>query len=78
MKTSHDHYSRKLFEINANWTHLTGIQGWRHYRVAAIRHSSSQTERECEMMSVCDRKVRFWLRRSELKQDPEWQPGWLP
>lgn len=66
----------KAFEINAPWTALAPVEGWRHYRIAGRRRSDQGLT--LEMMAVCDREVRFWLSRQSLIEDLNWQTGWLP
>lgn len=67
-------YSRKLFDINSNWTSLTRRQDWTHYRISGRRKGNSGLE--LEMMAVCDREIRFWISLDELKNAKLWQPGW--
>ena len=67
--------SKKSFEINANWTHIKGIHGWRHYRISSLRKDN--TSGEIEVMSICERGVRFWLSKNELNFGGEWSPGWI-
>lgn len=76
MRSAHVHFSKKLFQINANWTAVESIHGWKHYRIAARRLNDEGTW-ELEMMAVCDRDVRFWVSRSTLRQAEMWAPGWL-
>lgn len=66
--------SKKQFEINATWTAVKPRSGWRHYRIAGRRKAEHGLE--IEMMSVCDRSVRFWIPNEELKNSELWQPGW--
>lgn len=75
MHQKNTHYSRKLFEIDAKWTCQAHQSGWCHFRIATIKKSPSG--KEFEMMSVCDRATRFWIRHSDLKKLDNWKPGWL-
>lgn len=67
--------SEKLFHIDAKWTHTGGVRGWKHYRIVTLRGEG--TERELELMAICDRSVRFWVNELEFRNDPQWNPGWL-
>ena len=68
----------KAFAINAPWTAVTPVQGWRHYRVATTKPAkTSETGLAMvELMAVCDRSVRFWITRQALAADPNWITGW--
>jgi tryptophan-rich hypothetical protein len=61
--------------MNAQWTRQESTLGWRHFRISGVRHSNSG--RELELMAVCDRRARFWLMESELKNGEIWAPGWI-
>ena len=65
----------KAFEINAPWTAVEPVEGWRHYRISGRRRTLQGLE--IEMMAVCEREIRFWLTRQGLVLDLNWQPGWL-
>jgi tryptophan-rich hypothetical protein len=67
--------SKKQFEINATWTAVKPRSGWRHYRIAG-RRKAEHGLLEIEMMSVCDRSVRFWIPKEELQKSEIWLPGW--
>lgn len=67
--------STKLFQINANWTAVETLQGWKHYRIAGRRQDDAG-ELELEMMAVCDRELRFWVKGSDLRDEAVWVPGW--
>lgn len=73
----------KAFIINARWTALKPVKGWRHYRISAVTPASRGGSKEnvkgtmVEMMAVCDREVRFWISRKELIADLNWVTGWL-
>ncbi len=75
MQSRYRHFSKKLFLINGNWTSLTLLEGWRHYRISSRRRSDSG-KLELEMMAVCDRAVRFWVSRESLRNPELWKPGW--
>jgi tryptophan-rich hypothetical protein len=75
MQTKHRHFSKKLFLINANWTSLHQLEGWKHYRIAS-RRKSAAGKWELEMMAVCDRQVRVWVSRASLRNPELWKPGW--
>jgi tryptophan-rich hypothetical protein len=68
----------KAFVINAPWTALVPVKGWRHYRICAtIPASRSETKLPMiEMIAVCDRSVRFWIDKKELVADLNWVTGW--
>lgn len=68
----------KAFDINAPWTALSPVQGWRHYRISGSKPAASSDTglAVVEMMAVCDRAVRFWMSRSELINDLNWVTGW--
>ena len=74
MKSRPKSPSAKGFAMNSSWTNLPGCRGWRHYRVAGRRYIGSTLQ--LEMMSVCDRAVRFWLDAAELKTSEDWVTGW--
>lgn len=65
----------KQLEINARWTAEPPQKGWRHFRIGTIRKRESGGH-EFEMISVCDRSVRFWVTRDILKQEL-WVAGWI-
>lgn len=67
-------YSKKLFELNSNWTSRKKRQDWNHFRISSRRKGTVGIE--LEMMAVCDRSVRFWVSLAELKDAELWQPGW--
>jgi tryptophan-rich hypothetical protein len=75
MQSKFRHFSKKLFLINANWTAVEAIQGWKHYRICARRRDDRE-KLELEMMAVCDREIRFWVERSVLRDPKLWSPGW--
>lgn len=75
MQAKHRHFSKKLFLINANWTSVSQMAGWKHYRITA-RRKSDAGKWELEMMAVCDRNVRIWVGRSSLRDPIQWRPGW--
>ncbi len=67
-------YSAKLFQVNSNWTSLHKMGGWRHFRISGRRWQAEVLE--LEMMAVCDRKVRVWVKEDELGDQNSWEPGW--
>jgi tryptophan-rich hypothetical protein len=69
-------FSKKLFLINSNWTSISQLAGWKHYRIAARRRSADGAL-ELEMMAVCDRNLRIWVGSASLRDPALWQPGWL-
>ncbi len=75
MQSKFRHFSKKLFLINANWTAVESIQGWKHYRIAS-RRRNEDGNLQLEMMAVCDREIRFWVERARLRDDTLWTPGW--
>lgn len=75
MRAKNRHFSKKLFEINSNWTSKTNVEGWNHYRISGRRRADDDTL-ELEMMAVCERDIRFWVPRSALRNEDEWAPGW--
>lgn len=75
MQSKPGNFSKKLFQINANWTSLNQLAGWKHYRVAT-RRKSALGEWELEMMAVCDRQVRVWVNWATLRDPELWKPGW--
>lgn len=60
--------------IDAKWTSSEECRGWRHFRITGRRHG--ETGLELELMAVCDREVRFWLKPEDLKVRENWMPGW--
>lgn len=76
MQSKHRHFSKKLFEINSNWTSLKNIGGWNHFRIASRRRDLDK-KLELELMAVCDRDVRIWVARAMLRDPLEWKPGWV-
>ncbi len=75
MQSRYKHYSKKLFEINANWTAIPEREGWNHFRISA-RRRDDKGGLELELMAVCDREIRLWIPRSELRDLNKWVPGW--
>ena len=75
MQSRYRHFSKKLFLINGNWTSLTLVGGWKHFRISS-RRRDSQGKLELEMMAVCDRSVRVWVSRASLRDPELWKPGW--
>lgn len=66
--------SPKNLAIDAKWTSSTEVRGWRHFRISGRRHGEAGLE--LELMAVCDREVRFWLKPEKLKDRENWLPGW--
>tara|TARA_B100000902_G_C27093533_1_gene805062 strand:+ start:611 stop:826 length:216 start_codon:yes stop_codon:yes gene_type:complete len=66
---------KKNLDINSNWTAVVPIKGWKHYRIAAKKKQDGQVL--LELMSICDRSVRFWVDSETLINSSDWQPGWL-
>ncbi len=76
MQSRHRHFSKKLFEINANWTSIQKREDWFHYRISG-RRRLEDGRLELELMAVCDREIRFWVPRAELRDQNLWTPGWV-
>ncbi|MBC7659715.1 MAG: TIGR02450 family Trp-rich protein [Chitinophagaceae bacterium] len=76
MQSRHLHFSKKLFEINSNWTSIQNMEGWAHYRIVS-RRRSPKGKLELEMMAVCDRAIRVWVPRAVLRDSAHWRPGWI-
>ncbi|RZA12466.1 MAG: TIGR02450 family Trp-rich protein [Proteobacteria bacterium] len=76
MQSRHKHFSKKLFEINSNWTSIQNIEGWNHYRIAS-RRKTDAGKLELELMAVCDREIRIWIPRASLRDPEQWRPGWI-
>jgi tryptophan-rich hypothetical protein len=76
MQSKYRHFSKKLFEINSNWTSVKNLEGWNHYRIAGRRRTVDR-KLELEMMAVCDREIRIWIPRAQLRDPHSWKPGWI-
>ena len=50
--------------------------GWRHFQVVNRKNQGAWVY--AELVSSCDRTVRFWINAKVLKDKTQWQPGWTP
>ena len=76
MQARNKHHSVKSFQENASWTNKDGLYGWKHFRIVGRRYDAEK-QLEIELMSICDKAVRFWRPSSELKKSDSWHEGWL-
>ena len=61
--------------IGSKWTSVNVIQGWNHFVVVTMEKKLDRWE--VEMAAVCDKSIRFWVVKKELKDPEKWRPGWL-
>lgn len=66
--------NKKSFELNAQWTAIEPVKGWRHYRITRIFYN--EEKKFLELTSVCDSHVKLEEPLQVLKTDNNWYPGW--
>ena len=62
--------------LGSKWTACKRTFGWRHFQVVNRKNQGSWVY--AELVSSCDRTVRFWVNAKALKDRRQWQPGWTP
>lgn len=62
--------------LGSKWTANKKTFGWRHFQVVNRKNQGPWVY--AELVSSCDRSVRFWINAKMLKDKSQWQPGWTP
>ena len=60
--------------VGTNWTSVEETQGWHHFVVVTMQKRDNVWW--VELMAACDKHVRFWVVKKDLKMSTKWQPGW--
>ena len=59
--------------VGTLWSSVAEIQGWQHFVVVGQMQSNSVWQ--VEMAAVCDKSIRFWIKKKALKNSTVWLPG---
>ncbi len=62
--------------LGSKWTACQKTFGWRHFQVVNRKNQGAWVY--AELVSSCDRSVRFWVNAKTLKDRSQWHPGWTP
>jgi len=66
---------KQNYDINGKWTSVESYRGWKHFRISGRRRQADRSL-ELELMAVCDRSIRFWIKQDDLNRPDSWQRGW--
>ncbi len=74
MISDYDKKYNKVSKLDkSKWTSLRKLHGWRHYEIININKKND----EIELFSVCEKSVRVFTKKEDLRNIKNWKRGWL-
>ena len=73
MISDYDKKYNKVSKLDkSKWTSLRKLYGRRHYEIININKKND----EIELFAVCDKSLRVFTKKEDLKNIKNWKRGW--